>query len=97
MNDKAEEIGCEDSYFITPNGLDAKNENGFHHTTAADLSLIMRYCIKTSEMAEQFLTITREGQYQFSDIDGKTVTPAVIIMHFADDGRGIVWQDRFYR
>ena len=29
MNDKAEEIGCEDSYFITPNGLDAKNENGF--------------------------------------------------------------------
>ena len=34
MNDKAEEIGCEDSYFITPNGLDAKNENGFHHTTA---------------------------------------------------------------
>ena len=23
MNDKAEEIGCEDSYFITPNGLDA--------------------------------------------------------------------------
>ena len=51
--------------------LDAKNENGFHHTTAADLSLIMRYCIKTSEMAEQFLTITREGQYQFSDIDGK--------------------------
>ena len=22
-------------------------------------------------MAEQFLTITREGQYQFSDIDGK--------------------------
>ena len=71
MNDKAEEIGCEDSYFITPNGLDAKNENGFHHTTAADLSLIMRYCIKTSEMAEQFLTITREGQYQFSDIDGK--------------------------
>ena len=33
--------------------------------------MIMRYCIKTSEMAEQFLTITREGQYQFSDIDGK--------------------------
>ena len=71
MNRKAAEIGLHDTYFITPNGLDAKNENGFHHTTAADLSLIMRYCIKTSEMAEQFLTITREGQYQFSDIDGK--------------------------
>lgn len=71
MNDKAKEIGCQDSYFITPNGLDAKNEKGFHHTTAADLSLIMRYCIKTSEMAEQFLAITREGQHQFCDIDGK--------------------------
>lgn len=71
MNDKVKEIGCQDSYFITPNGLDAKNEKGFHHTTAADLSLIMRYCIKTSEMAEQFLAITREGQHQFYDIDGK--------------------------
>ena len=72
MNDKAKEIGCQDSYFITPNGLDAKNDGGFHHTTAADLSLIMRYCIKTSEKAEQFLAITRENQYQFSDIDGKS-------------------------
>ncbi len=71
MNDKAKEIGCEDSYFITPNGLDAKDEAGFHHTTAADLSLIMRYCIKGSKMAGQFLTITQEGQYQFHDMDGK--------------------------
>lgn len=71
MNDKAKEIGCEDSYFITPNGLDAKDEDGFHHTTAADLSLIMRYCIKGSKMAGQFLTITQEGQYQFHDMDGK--------------------------
>lgn len=55
MNDKAEEIGCEDSYFITPNGLDAKNENGFHHTTAADLSLIMRYCIKHQKWQSNFL------------------------------------------
>ena len=29
MNDKAEEIGCEDSYFITPNGLDAKMKMAF--------------------------------------------------------------------
>lgn len=71
MNDKVKEIGCEDSYFITPNGLDAKDEGGFHHTTAADLSLIMRYCIKGSKMAGQFLTITQEGQYQFHDMDGK--------------------------
>lgn len=70
MNHRAEEIGCRDSYFITPNGLDAQNENGFHHTTAADLALIMRYCIKQSPMADTFLKITRTGQYSFTDIGG---------------------------
>lgn len=72
MNRKAEEIGCVDSYFITPNGLDAKNEKGFHHTTAADLAQIMRYCIRQSEMAEKFLEVTRTAQYTFSDVDGKS-------------------------
>lgn len=72
MNDKAEEIGCEDTYFITPNGLDATDANGFHHTTAADLAKIMRYCIRTSEKAEDFLTITRTAQYSFCDIEGNS-------------------------
>lgn len=70
MNNKAKEIGCTDSYFITPNGLDAKNEESFHHTTAADLALIMRYCIKQSPKMEQFLEITRTAQYSFCDVDG---------------------------
>ena len=82
MNDKAKEIGCEDSYFITPNGLDAKDEGGFHHTTAADLSLIMRYCIKGSKMAGQFLTITQKGNISFMIWMGKTVIPVTIIMRF---------------
>lgn len=72
MNDKASEIGCEDSYFITPNGLDGKDDNGFHHTTAADLAKIMRYCIKLSPKAAEFLEITRAGQHSFFDIDGKS-------------------------
>lgn len=72
MNRKAEELGCEDTYFITPNGLDGKDENGFHHTTAADLAKIMRYCIKASEKAEEFLTITGAAQYSFWDAEGKT-------------------------
>ena len=42
MNEKAKEIGCGDSYFITPNGLDKKDDVSFHHTTAADLAKIMR-------------------------------------------------------
>lgn len=69
MNAKAKEIGCKDTYFITPNGLDATDENGFHHTTAADLALIMRYCIQYSPMAESFLEITRTPNYTISEIN----------------------------
>ena len=43
MNRKAMELGCSDTYFITPNGLDAEDETGKHHTTAADLARIMKY------------------------------------------------------
>ena len=43
LNRKAKQIGCKNTYFITPNGLDAEDENGKHHTTAKDLALIMRY------------------------------------------------------
>ena len=46
LNRKAKQIGCKDTYFITPNGLDAEDENGKHHTTAKDLALIMRYAVK---------------------------------------------------
>ena len=34
MNQKAEEIGCKDTYFVTPNGLDAYDDGGTHSTTA---------------------------------------------------------------
>lgn len=70
MNDKAKEIGCENSYFITPNGLDGKDDTSFHHTTAADLAKIMQYCIKISPKSAEFLEITGTQQYCFSDADG---------------------------
>ncbi len=49
MNRKAAELGCDDTYFLTPNGLDAEDkESGkIHSTTAADLARILRYCILT--------------------------------------------------
>ena len=72
MNDKAEEIGCKDTYFITPNGLDAVDQNGFHHTTAEDLALIMRYCILKSPKAEQFLAITGTSSYSFCELEKGT-------------------------
>ena len=70
MNAKAEELGCEDTYFITPNGLDAQDDNGIHHTTAADLAQIMKYCIMDSDKSEEFLEITRRESYSFSDCAG---------------------------
>lgn len=77
MNQKAKEIGCADTYFITPNGLDGTDENGFHHTTASDLALLMRYCIMQSEKKDEFRTITATRSYSFCEIEsgrGYTVT-----------------------
>ena len=71
MNRKAQDIGCVDTTFLTPNGLDAKDDAGFHHTTAADLAKIMKYCIKESLKSDEFLEITRTAQYSFSDAEGK--------------------------
>ena len=67
LNRKAKQIGCKDTYFITPNGLDAEDENGKHHTTAADLALIMRYAVKN----KTFLHIAQTRDYTFSEITGK--------------------------
>ena len=41
MNQKARDLGCYHTYFITPNGLDAQDERGVHSTTAEDLARIM--------------------------------------------------------
>jgi len=79
MNQKAREIGCENTCFITPNGLDATamktdaegNETEvFHSTTAEDLAKIMSYCITKSPKKEQFLTITQTPTYTFSNCEG---------------------------
>lgn len=73
MNRKARDIGCFDTYFITPNGLDAVvNDSGrVHSTTAADLAKIMAYCVTDSPAREQFLEITQTMSYDFTDADGR--------------------------
>lgn len=73
MNQKARDIGCFDTYFITPNGLDAVvNDSGkVHSTTAEDLARIMAYCVTDSPAKEQFLEITRTLSYDFTDAEGK--------------------------
>lgn len=70
MNDKAKELGCENTHFVTPNGLDGEDAQGFHSTTAVDLARIMSYCIKESPKKDEFLEITQTPSHTFSDADG---------------------------
>lgn len=67
MNEKAVSLGCTQTYFITPNGLDAADEKGVHSSTAEDMAKIMRYAIDN----EDFLKITQTADYSFTDCDRK--------------------------
>ncbi len=78
MNEKARDLGCNDTYFITPNGLDATVEFALesgevvevpHSTTAADLAKILSFCITDFEYKEEFLKITRKASYSFFNSD----------------------------
>lgn len=71
MNQKARDLGCYDTCFFTPNGLDKSDEETgkFHSTTAADLARIMRYCITQSPKKEEFLEITRAPSHAFSNLE----------------------------
>lgn len=79
MNQRAEEIGCEHTFFITPNGLDAsviqEDEAGnqkerVHSTTAQELALIMRYCLSQSEKAQEFAVLTQTREAAIADETG---------------------------
>lgn len=68
MNQKARDIGCTNTFFITPNGLDATDENGrTNGSTAKDLALIAGYAIQN----EVFCDIIRTRSYSFSDAEQK--------------------------
>ncbi len=80
MNEKAAELGCKDSWFITPNGLDAtetftkKDGTTFtknHSTTAKDLATIMSYCVLHSPKKEEFLKITQTISHSLASEEGR--------------------------
>ncbi len=76
MNQKARDIGCYDTFFITPNGLDATATASdgtvkSHSTTAADLARIMSYCIMDSPKKDDFLKITSTISYSFEGFQEK--------------------------
>lgn len=83
MNRKAKELGLKNTYFITPNGLDANEtieitqtdgsvvkEDKIHSTTAAELARMLMYCIKESIKKETFLEITQTASYSFANQEG---------------------------
>lgn len=48
MNQKAEELGCKHTHFVTPNGLPDED----HYTTAYDMALITRYALSNDTFRE---------------------------------------------
>ena len=67
MNDKAKELGLNNTYFITPNGLDETDSYGTHSTTAIELAKLMKYCTMDSPQNELFNSICTTKEYSFSD------------------------------
>ena len=106
MNKKAAEIGCTDSWFITPNGLDATQEFTLedgtviqkeHCTTAAELARIMAYCIRESPERERFLEITGKEAYAFGYVgslerDGRTFVVALLACGWPNN-KSYKWSD----
>lgn len=62
MNEKAKELGCIHTNFVTPNGLDSSTEE--HYTTARELGIIASYAIKN----KQFLEITNAPNWTFKEL-----------------------------
>ena len=71
MNQKARDLGCTSTYFITPNGLDGTDEENekIHATTAGELARILQYCVAQSPKKEEFLEITKAPSHAFSNLE----------------------------
>lgn len=63
MNQKARDLGCENTWFITPNGLDASQGDKIHSTTAYDLAKIASYAVQN----DLFVTLVGTKSYSFSE------------------------------
>ncbi len=84
MNDTARRLGCENTNFVTPNGLDAEG----HYTTARDLAVIASYAVKNP----QFIEITNTSSYSFREIKkgrGHTVTNKNKFLYMMEGAIGV--------
>lgn len=76
LNRKAKSIGCDRTFFVTPNGLDGEwieqEPDGVtsvkeHGTNAIELARLLRYCCEESSYREKFLEITGTRSYAFCE------------------------------
>lgn len=84
MNAKVRDIGCGNTHYVTPNGLDGADEGGVHSTTAEDLARVLTYCISRSPQRETFLQITGTRDYTFRDLSGNRTFSCVNHNAFLD-------------
>ena len=69
MNEKATQLGCTSTHFVTPNGLDAGLN---HYTTARDLAKIAQYAWKNAT----FRKIVGTSAWRFSSRQGRSYSVA---------------------
>lgn len=68
MNKRAKEIGMKNTNFVTPSGLDDSE----HYSTAKDMALLMRECLKNKEFVE--ISGSKSKIVSFVSPSDKTVT-----------------------
>lgn len=68
MNSEAQEIGCTDSVYENPHGLDFDEHAGNLHSTASDIAKLIQYAMKNDLFREDValgdttITVSRDGQ-----------------------------------
>lgn len=67
MNKKALEIGCRNTNFVNPNGI----HNDEHYSTASDLALIAKYCMKNETfrklVSTEKYTLPKTNKYSYEN------------------------------
>ena len=80
MNERAYELGCENTHFMNPHGL----HNESHYTTARDLSLIVEAALKSANFRE--ITNTAEYELPATNLSEARVLKTTNMLIFQNSG-----------
>ena len=85
MNQKAAEIGCTSTNFVTPNGLHDEN----HYSTASDLAKIALYCMQNETFRDIVQTIEYSVPATNVSPEIRTVKNTNLLLYDEDDANRI--------